>query len=602
MHVNYALSLAVSALICAMLAYIAWVRRAAPGATGFMFAVLAEMVWSGTYAVRWLSPDTASQLFWLDATYFGVAFHSTCFLIFALQFSGHSGLLTRRNLALLLVEPLVTLLVLWSDPWHGWFYAGVRSTGTILNGGPWFWVNVIYSYVLVIIVITLFVNAYMRASSLYRMQTGIVLLAACVPVAGNIVSLAGLSPFPNLDITPFVFTVSGLLYAYGLFGFGLMDVVPVARHRLVEEMAEGVIVLDVQDRIVDINPAVQRLIGIPASVIGKPAHEILNARLHLDQAGAPTQVSVSELHVFDTPPLDIELRISPLLDRDQKLTGRLVILHDITERKLAERALTQAHSELEQRVQERTSELQAANLQLEKAGRMKDEFLASMSHELRTPLTGILGLSDVLQLESYGPLTDKQKTALLHINNSGRHLLELINDILDLSSIEAGRFEIALSPCSLSDVCQASLRAVAARAVEKGLQPGYSASPAAIMIEADARRLKQIMINLLDNAIKFTPRGGSFGIEVEGNRSDNQVCITVWDTGIGINEADQALLFRPFVQLDARLARKYAGTGLGLSLVRRLAEMHGGSVAVHSTPGQGSRFSVSLPWMEIVPA
>jgi PAS domain S-box-containing protein len=585
-----------------MLAYIAWVRRAAPGATGFMFAVLAEMVWSGTYAVRWLSPDTASQLFWLDATYFGVAFHPTFFLIFGLQFTGHSGLLTRRNLALLMVEPIVTLLVLWSDPWHGWFYAGVRSTGTILNGGPWFWVNVIYSYVLVFIFIALLVIAFLRASSFYRMQTGIVLAAACIPIAGNIVSLAGLSPFPNLDITPFIFTVSGLLYAYGLFGFGLLDVVPVARHRLVEEMADGVVVLDVQDRIVDINPAVRRLIGIPASVIGKPASEILNASLHLDQAGARTLASVSELRVFDTPPLDIELRISPLFDRDQKMTGRLVILHDITERKLAERALTQAHSELERRVQERTSELQSANLKLEKAARVKDEFLASMSHELRTPLTGILGLSEVLQLESYGPLTDKQKKALTHIHDSGRHLLELINDILDFSRIEAGKFEITMSPCSLSDLCQASLRAVNARAVEKGLEPGFSTNPAAILIEADARRMKQIMINLLDNAIKFTPRGGSFGIEVLGSRCDKQVRITVWDTGIGINEADQAFLFQPFIQLDARLARKYAGTGLGLSLVRRLAEFHGGSVAVQSTPGLGSRFSVTLPWMEIVPS
>ena len=274
------------------------------------------------------------------------------------------------------------------------------------------------------------------------------------------------------------------------------------------------------------------------------------------------------------------------------------VVFDITERKWTEQALQDSHDLLEQRVQERTAELSAANLNLEKAARMKNEFLASMSHELRTPLTGILGLSEVMQMPGPGrdPLTDKQRTYLTHIHNSGEHLLEMVNDILDFSSIGSGKFVLNLSSCSLGDICQSSLRKVLAQSAAKGLQLSFCMTPENILLEIDARRLQKILSNLLDNAVKFTPQGGSFGIEVTGLHREKKVQITVWDTGIGIKEAAKELLFQSFVQLDPSLARQYNGTGLGLALVRQLAELHGGSVSVESTFGAGSRFTVTLPW------
>jgi signal transduction histidine kinase len=258
--------------------------------------------------------------------------------------------------------------------------------------------------------------------------------------------------------------------------------------------------------------------------------------------------------------------------------------------------LQEAHDLLEQRVAERTVELQTANLGLERAGRMKDEFLASMSHELRTPLNSILGLSEALQLPQVDPLTEQQSTALAHIHNSGQRLLKLLNDILDFSKLGAGKFDLKLMPCSLAEICQASLQMNSARAAAQHLQSSFSMDPQLITLNADARILKQILANLLSNAIKFTPDGGSFGIDVLGSPETGEVRITVWDTGIGIQEADLSRLFQPFVQLDASLARQYNGAGLGLALVRKLTELHSGSISVQSTPGQGSRFTVSLPW------
>ncbi|MEI7849562.1 MAG: PAS domain S-box protein, partial [Chloroflexota bacterium] len=276
--------------------------------------------------------------------------------------------------------------------------------------------------------------------------------------------------------------------------------------------------------------------------------------------------------------------------------GRRESNRDITERKQAEYALQDSHDLLEQRVQERTTELSAANLDLEKAARMKDEFLAAMSHELRTPLTGILGLSEVMQLPGHDPLTEKQSSYLTNIHKSGQRLLVIINDMLDYSMIESGKFNLSLNPCSLEEICQSSLQLIESQAAAKGLQSNLSIIPESILLNTDARRLQKILVNLLGNAVKFTPKGGSFGIEALGDRTAGQVQITVWDSGIGIKEEDLPRLFQPFIQLDARLARQYEGTGLGLAMVRRLTELHGGSVTVQSVVGQGSRFTVCLPW------
>jgi len=273
----------------------------------------------------------------------------------------------------------------------------------------------------------------------------------------------------------------------------------------------------------------------------------------------------------------------PILQGERTLLAGYTI--DITERKKAEEAL-----------RDNRDKLSAANAALEKASRLKDEFLASMSHELRTPLTGILGLSEVLQLQTYGTLSEKQLKSLKNIENSGRHLLDLINDILDLSKIEAGKLDMEFEPCSAADICNASLQLMKGMAHQKRQNIDFRMNPVSISVRADARRLKQMLVNLLSNAVKFTPEGGGLGLEVHTSKSEKAVYFSIWDKGIGIKPEETGKLFKPFIQLDSSLARQYAGTGLGLSLVQRMAELHGGSVKVESIPDEGSRFTIILPW------
>jgi len=268
------------------------------------------------------------------------------------------------------------------------------------------------------------------------------------------------------------------------------------------------------------------------------------------------------------------------------------------EREKALEALQAEKASLAKRVEERTADLRVANTELTRALRLKDEFLASMSHELRTPLTAILGISEALQESVYGPLNDKQRKYMRTLENSGNHLLALINDLLDFSRIEAGKLSLEIDTVSVNDVCQVSLQITLDAAHKKQIRVSTTLDHAVETIQADERRLKQILVNLLSNAVKFTPKGGSIKLEVNGDAKNGLVYFSVQDTGIGIAEEDIKYLFDPFVQLDGGLNRAQEGTGLGLSLVHRLTELHKGRISVESQIGKGSRFTISLPWQE----
>lgn len=368
---------------------------------------------------------------------------------------------------------------------------------------------------------------------------------------------------------------------------------------LVNDINDGIFETDQRGVLTFVNQALVRICGFerPEDMIGRNFLEFI-------QPSSAGQVQ-SELAQFfeakrvpDEITLDVVDRAGRLLFlegkpvlivRDGQVLGVRGVLRDGTARVIAENELRSARNMLEQRVAERTAELA-------KASRLKDEFLASVSHDLRTPLTSILGLAEALQLQTYGLLSEKQLAALKQVEMSGRVLLEMINNTLDYAMIEAGRVKVNLMSCSVMSACNASVEKLKTQIDEKNLrislEMGVSKS---IHVWADARLLKQILGNLLSNALKFTPEGGSLGIEVGLDMVRDMVIITVWDTGIGILPEDIQHLFVPFIHLDKRLARQHNGIGLGLALVQRLVELHRGTVGVESNPGVGSRFTVKLP-------
>lgn len=272
------------------------------------------------------------------------------------------------------------------------------------------------------------------------------------------------------------------------------------------------------------------------------------------------------------------------------------VVSDITEYKQLEEALRAERASLAERVQDRTAALTTANIELAHALKAKDEFLATMSHELRTPLSAILGMAEILEEQIYGDLTQKQLGYVQTIGKSGRHLLNLINDMLDISKIQVNKLELDLRDVPVSTICTKSLHFIKQAAHQKQIEVRLDVEDPVNSIWADERRVVQILANLLTNAVKFTPEAGSIGLEVRGDHEHQLLQFTVWDTGIGIAQRDLQRLFKPFVQIDASLARVHEGTGLGLALVYHLTKLHGGSIAVESEVNVGSRFTVTLPW------
>jgi two-component system, NtrC family, sensor kinase len=254
---------------------------------------------------------------------------------------------------------------------------------------------------------------------------------------------------------------------------------------------------------------------------------------------------------------------------------------------------------LEQKVEERTRELQRALAELSRKGRQlevasehKSHFLANMSHELRTPLNAIIGFSQVLRQRLFGPINEKQEEYLDDILSSGNHLLSLINDVLDLSKVEAGEVELEVASFSLREALERGVVMVREPATKDGVRLSLELAPGIDLVEGDERRLRQVIFNLLANAVKFTPEGGE--VVVATASRDHEVLISVTDTGPGIRVEDHERIFEEFQQTDVGVQQR-EGTGLGLALSKRLVELHGGRIWVESEPGHGSRFVFTLP-------
>jgi signal transduction histidine kinase len=254
---------------------------------------------------------------------------------------------------------------------------------------------------------------------------------------------------------------------------------------------------------------------------------------------------------------------------------------------------TKRHAEeLEQRVEERTQALQAANLQLEAASRHKSQFLANMSHELRTPLNAILGYTELILDEIYGEVPGTIREVLGRVDKSGRHLLGLINDVLDISKIEAGELSLSLNDYSMKEVVHTVFTSVESLAAEKKLGLKVTVAPDLSPGRGDERRIAQVLLNLVGNAIKFTEVGE---VRIQAQASDGAFLVSVADTGSGIALDDQQKIFEEFQQIDNSITKTKGGTGLGLAIAKRIIEMHGGRIWVESTPGQGSTFSFTVP-------
>jgi diguanylate cyclase (GGDEF)-like protein len=375
-NVYYSALLMTTGTACLVVAIVVWQqRRNAVGAGPLIVLMLALSWWDITYAVFWAGAAGPTPFFWLDITYVGVVIVPAAFLAFTLQFAQLEHWLKLPTLLALAIEPVLVLALMWTDPWHGLFFAGKRAhnTGMILDAGPVFWANVSYSYILLLTACILLVWRFLHSSGLYRRQAALVLGAAGIPWLNSFIFVFGLNPLPNADNTPFAFSLTALAFVYALLRYRLLDVVPIARHVLVERMSDGVLVVDARNRIVDINPAARGVIGSPAtSPIGEPVEKVFSAWSSIIAEFHDINQADAEITIGNSPRRQLDLRISPLLDRRRHLVGRLIVWRDITELKRAQAKLKElATTDVLTQVFNRRHFLELADAELKRAVRFK---------------------------------------------------------------------------------------------------------------------------------------------------------------------------------------------------------------------------------------
>ncbi len=375
--------------------------------------------------------------------------------------------------------------------------------------------------------------------------------------------------------------------------------------KMFEEHSSIMLLIEPQTaRLLDVNPAAARFYGYSREILRQRKISDLNALPPLEVKRLLQEAANQGRHFFQFPHRladqsirQVEVHTSMI----RTLQGEMLfsIIHDVTERISAQKQLAHEREQLALRIEERTAALRLANEKLQQAAKMKDEFLANISHELRTPLNAVLSISEILLARIFGELHEKQADYLRIIQESGKHLLSLINDLLDLSRLEQKHFDLDYVRLDACDTCRSSIDMIQALARNKDQVVLFSCSLAKKQREifADERRLRQILVNLLSNAVKFTPKGGRLGVELPANPPPEMVQFTVWDEGIGIPPSEQTRLFQPFTQLQSGLDRPHEGSGLGLYLVQRLTELHQGYVQIESTGilGQGTRVHLFLP-------
>ncbi|MGC9976933.1 MAG: ATP-binding protein, partial [Syntrophales bacterium] len=382
-----------------------------------------------------------------------------------------------------------------------------------------------------------------------------------------------------------------------------------SKRLLLQAVGDGIFGVDATGQLTFVNPAASRILGFSVEeMFGQRIHGLIH-HSHADGSIYPVEdcpmyasySKATESHITDEvlwrkdgSSFPVEYASMPII-KDGKVMGAVVTFRDITERKEIEAGMENAHKALEALADE-----------LKHTARVKSDFLASMSHELRTPLNAVIGFSQVLQDQDFGPLNEKQKEYVLDILDSGNHLLSLINDILDLSKVEAGKMELQLSPVVVGDLLAGSLVMIQEKAMKHGitLKTDIPEELSHFEMRADERKFKQILFNLLSNASKFTPDNGAITLSARrmAEGEGEVIQVSVKDTGIGITPEYQGKVFESFYQVSGSLTSKTSGTGLGLPLAKSFVKLHGGRMWVESEgEGKGSQFYFTLPVQPVLP-
>ncbi|MBW2095238.1 MAG: response regulator [Deltaproteobacteria bacterium] len=568
-------------------------RRSFHGAKQLMFAMSAVSVWSFAYSFEFLSRSLEAKLWWVKIEYLGGAFVGVLFLIFILFIINKEKWLTKTRVVFFLIIPCIIPFVALTNGIHHlmWSAAWLDKSGpapvVAYQRGMGFWFFVIFTYAFLVAGTGILFRAYLHAARFHRRQILIVLVGVLVPLLSNAFYLFGISPLQHLDLTSFAFTVTGIVIALGLFRFRLLEIVPIARDMVFEGIRDAVIVLDLQDRVLDLNEAARNIVpGNPSTVIRREAREVFPEWF-------PSAVRIRELKKTHADisirnngnVRDYDLSVSPLLDKKKHQIGSLIMLRDITDRKLAEKE--------RQRFQEK---LQRAE-KMEAVGTLA----GGVAHDLNNILMAIVGYPDVLlmQLPEESPL----RKPILAIKDSGNKAATIVQDLLTLARRGVSTMEVTNLNRIVTQYLQ-SPEYEKLQSFHPDIELETRLEKDLLNIMGSPVHLTTTVMNLVSNGFEAMPGGGRVSIstkniyvdrpvqEYEDLEEGDYVVLSISDNGLGISPEDLKRIFEPFY---TKKVMGRSGTGLGMAVAWGTVKDHQGHIDVESKEGEGTTFTLYFP-------
>ena len=579
---SFVLLSVITVALSLMLAWYIWYRmNRTQEHTNFVLLMLSITVWTVFAALEVISTAGTSKILFTQLSYLGIVSMPVFWLYFSFEYSERYEWLKYRRRKLLWIIPVLTLMIAFTNKWHGLMWSNIYPTGIIDNihvykyeRGIVFIINSIYVYSLFLTGLVLIFIKLRKSKSLKNYF--VVILGAVAPAVMNFLYLTRVIA---LDYTPAAFSFTCYCFAWA-FITGFLERKMAIAETIHENMEEGIILIDEKLCIISINPSAGAILGSGDLSEGTAAETAIffwpavkdafrtNANEHFEiNTGGGEAVKWYVVHLYS-------------MKKKSSISGWIINLFDITEKKLNIEALRRMDHE--------------ARRSAEAANVAKSYFLANMSHEIRTPINGIVGFADILYQT---PLTREQYDYLDEIRNASDALLYLMNDILDFSKIEAGRMELENIDFDIYGVLENSISFIVPGAYSKGIEVHseiHADMPS--MLKGDPGRLRQVFGNLLSNSLKFTENGDiTLSAECTGEAGNiASLVFKVTDTGIGIPEKTIKSLFEPFTQADSSTTRKYGGTGLGLAICKRIIENMGGGITIESRVNQGTTFAITV--------
>ncbi|MHA0856920.1 sensor histidine kinase [Paenibacillus sp. CMAA1364] len=573
--------LLVATCLMLFIAYLSFRKRKLAVAQYSALMMLAASFYSFGYAFEIISEDMEDIRFWLNIEYIGIPFITTFWLIFIIHFTGYQTLMKRWVWMLLFVIPILTFVLQLTNDIHDLFYENIRmdyssSIPTVKTlKGPWYWVHIVYIYIQIIVGMSLFVLMYLKAVPHARKQIMIMILGAIAPWISNVVYLFGTFGL-HVDFTPLGFTLSGVLYVWGIYQFNLLRLAPIALQKVYETMQDGVVFLDYDNNIINYNQAAKEVFEElhhikgnknSASIVFSNHPELLSKIIILENSDSQITIRNKGKTSY------YHLKVSVIYDKGRMALGIMLLFSDITQTiDYQERLLFNIN-------------------QLAELNAFKDKLFTVVAHDIRDPLAVLINLTEILE-EEMETVGSGNIEIFQEVSGQVRYTYTLVENLLDWFRSTSG--EVMSNPLTwnLAPIVQQFILSMRIRSEIKEIRISFNIDDE-IQVFADKEILHLILRNLLSNAIKFTNIGGT--IHIGATRDGDQVVISVRDTGVGITPDITKTLFSRANESPTSGTQGEKGTGLGLFLCKEFVHLNGGAIWVESVLGEGSTFFFSLP-------